>query len=190
VAGRYSGTLSPRLQAQLDADIATGRPIFYRQIPGTRTYYNPNTGQEVSEHYVLNYRQNLDESARQAVVLRGRIIGRQNRALKLSMAHTYAVRQQAISGLPYTDDDSINSIDFQVLVQRMLDLKRQTIGTFGDQKASLTDPNGEYANVLVQLGRRLENQTDFVGMSPTGYIDAVVLPTYEGNGPFGTGAFF
>jgi hypothetical protein len=116
-------------------------------------------------------------------------VGRQNRALKSSMAHTYAVRQQALSSLPYSDEDAIDSLDFQILVQRMYDLKRQTIGTFGDQRAALTDPNGEYANVLMQLGRRLENQTDFVGMSPTGYIDAVVIPTYEGSANSGLAYF-
>jgi hypothetical protein len=189
VVSRYSGALSPRLQAQLDADLRTGRPIYYRQIPGTRTYYNPNTGAEVSEHYVLRYRANLDDAARQSIVIRGRVVGRQNRALKSSMAHTYAVRQQALSSLPYSDEDAIDSLDFQILVQRMYDLKRQTIGTFGDQRAALTDPNGEYANVLMQLGRRLENQTDFVGMSPTGYIDAVVIPTYEGSANSGLAYF-
>jgi hypothetical protein len=105
------------------------------------------------------------------------------------MAHTYAVRQQALTNLEYTDSDAINSLDFQTLVFRMQDLKRQLIGTWGDQRAAMTDPNGEYANVLVQLGRRLENQTDFVGMSPTGYINAVVLPTYEGSASSGLAYF-
>lgn len=172
---------------RLNEELSSGAPILYRRIPGTRRYYNPDVGitvdekgrQGVSEHYVLNYRRNLSieqPASYNDLTTRTRSYRTRNIRLRYSMAETYALKQNADNSANMSAQDALSDPTFDALVYRMTEIKAQLVGKFGPERDAITNPNGEYANILTQLGRRLENQADFVGQSPDGWITTNVIP--------------
>lgn len=154
---------SPRWQGQLNADLATGAPVYYRQIPGTRRFYNPTTGEEVSEHYVVRiYRPALDAAERQAVVQQGRQYGISTRRLRQNLIQRYS----SVTGL----DDPYNDPTFQQAIRVLEREKRSLLGSSEAEREWISRPGGDYANALVTLGRRSPDADWLVGTSPEGYI--------------------
>lgn len=153
----------PRWQGQLTADLATGSPIYYRPLPGTRRFYNPTTGQEVSEHYVVRiYRPALGQAERQSIVVRGRQTAISTRRLRQDLVGRYAT----VTG----ESNPIADPNFQTAVMVLEREKRSLLGASEAEKEWICRPDGDYAQALVQLGRRAPDADWLVGTSPEGYI--------------------
>lgn len=187
------GKLSAANQAQLTADLASGRPIAYRRLPGTasgRGFYNPATGDQVSQHYVLRvYRPSLTDVERQFTRERVQLEAARARVQVSSLAETWILKERSL-GRPVTSrNEARKNAEFQALYQRLqvvsLQARHAPLGS--RQREELYAADGEYANLLVQLGRRLPNEEFRVGMSPLAvgegesYIDVKVIPELVDN---------
>ena len=180
---------SLELQRQLAADLATGSPIPYRRVPGkNRVYFNPRTGDEVSEHYVVRiYKPALSEIERSEINRQVRINTRQQAIQLNSLADTWRAKQAALG----TPIDSRNvakkNAEFRALYNRFKVVSynaRQSSRIIEDRatRDRLYDGQGEYAQLLVALGRRRQEDTFMVGESAKAvgeggsYINEIVLP--------------
>lgn len=179
--------LSPRLLAQLNADLRSGRPIAYRRLGGTKArFYNPDTGQEVSEHYVRIYNRSIAErssAARNEIRFRNRSFGQKARRETGQQWQTYQARQQAL-GRQANEQDFLGT---------QAEFNRAKLGTRHqpdyhllrdqDNTPYIVDrtkaPDSDLANLLVSMGRRLVGQDNYVGTSPEGWIENHVLPAFE-----------
>lgn len=108
--------LSPKNRAQLEADLATGAPIFYARTPGTKhgakdAYYNPQTGQVVSEDYVLRvYRPYLSEAETALRLEHAKVQRLSAGNLRRSMAETWLIRQQYLARHNFPADPQTGEI--------------------------------------------------------------------------------
>lgn len=178
-AGKYG--------AQLRRDLSSRRPIPYRRLPGSgRRYYNPYTGQTVTEHYVVRiYRPNLTSIQRELTAQANRRQAVRTRRQRKSLLETFLIKKQAENpGRTLQQLSDQYQAEFQDLYVKLrtqqLAAKAAEIGS--EERRNILSPNGEYAQTLVDLGRRLPNQDFLVGMSPAskgGYIDTVVVPYYN-----------
>lgn len=194
-----AGGLSAANQAQLYSDLASGRPIAYRRIPGVasgRGYYNPLTGKPVSQHYVLRiYRPALTDVERQYTKERVRLEVARARVQVNSLADTWMFKERSLGRPVTTRNMAKKDAEFQRLYQRLQIISVQARhAPLGSRlREELYAADGEYANLLVQLGRRLPNEDFRVGMSPLAvgegesYIDEKVIPAlYDEANLFGS----
>ncbi len=160
-------------------------------MPGKiRTYYNPRTGQEVSEHYVVRiYRPALSDIEREEARRRVRLYTSQQRRVVASLADSWEVRQESL-GQPVTPRNLIRkNAEFNALLDRFrivsYEARHAPLGT--PLRDSLYAADGEYAQLLVLLGRRLPDAGFPVGESAKhvgeggSYINDVVFPALRGN---------
>lgn len=176
--------LSPRVQAQLEADLR-GRPIPYRRKPGgpSNVWVNPYTGQEVSEYYVVRvYRPYLyqnEQAAAYAVQQLSRGQLRRAQEMKLSLAETY-VLVQAANGQPVTNvNEVLKQEEFNRIVE-LLEAERFRLRFLEPvERDAQTGPSSELAELLVLVGRRLGDEDFDVGDSPDDYVRNVVIPTLQ-----------
>lgn len=177
--------------SQLRKDLAAGRPVPYRRLPGAagikgRKYYNPYNGDIVSEHYVIRvYRPNLSSLEREITAQSNRRNALNTRRQRKSIQETYLIKKQAENpGRTLAQLQTQYASEFQTLYRNLrvqqLAAKSAEIGS--DERKNILAADGEYARTLEELGRRVPNQDFLVGMSPQvkgGYIDTVVVPYYN-----------
>lgn len=182
--------ISPRLQDQLANDLGTGRPIPFRRVPGTRKYQNPYTGQIVTEHYVVRiYRPQLGLADRYIIQEQSKRYQKRRRRYEKSLLDTYMARQEAL-GNSITRSDARRSPEFIELNRRLtaISIESRQFPIGSPEREQFFRPDGEYAQILVALGRRLDGDDFPVGMSQrqlmdmglpidASYINSVVLPT-------------
>ena len=182
-----NGYTGGRYAEQLRADLANARPIPYRRLPGSgRRYYNPYTGNIVTEHYVVRiYRPNLSKIERELTAQSNRRNAVATRRQRKSFLETYLIKKQAenpgstLRELNARYADEFQSLYVQLRTQQLA-AKAAPIGS--EERERILSPTGAYAQALEDLGRRLPDQDFMVGMSPSpkgGYIDTVVVPYYN-----------
>jgi hypothetical protein len=186
--GDVAGRLKPEdYGRQLQQDLASRRPIPYRRYPGSgRDYYNPYTGQRVSEHYVVRiYRPNLAPIERELTAQANRRSAVRTVKQRRSIQQTFLIKKQAenpgqtLAQLQAQYAGEFQDLYIQLRTQQIA-AKNAPIGSA--ERENILSPTGLYAQTLVDLGRRLPNQDFLVGMSPAakgGYIDTVVVPYYN-----------
>jgi hypothetical protein len=180
---RYRGQ---KYEAQLQKDLASG-PVAYRKVPGSRRYYNPKTGETVSEDYVVRiYRKQVSPQELRVMQYRSKVLAQSNRQVRDSLGRTYWAKLQAdkvISTEQVYRSSQLNQYGFNNVYTRLravsYNARYQTLDSPERKAAYAAD--GEYAQLLVALGRRLPEETFMVGDSPKevgggSYIDNVVLP--------------
>lgn len=99
------------------------------------------------------------------------------------------LKERALGRPVTTRNQAKKNVEFQALYQRLqvvsLQARHAPLGS--RLREELYAPDGEYANLLVQLGRRLPNEQFRVGMSPLAvgegesYIDVKVIPELVDN---------
>lgn len=212
---------------QLSTDLASGEVIPYRRLPGTgprdfgpRTYYNPATGQQVSEDYVIRrYRPAIrNNSLAQYSEYRQRenvLIQTQARQ-RASMQQSFLIKKNHDTGNNYVTlnpDGTVTTAFPQSFIRQYqgefsglyAELRYHAIQSrfaggpvtydvntgapiFPSERDEYLDANGDYANTLVDLGRRLPGETAPVDASPDSrgghsrndYIATFVIPYYAG----------
>jgi hypothetical protein len=220
----------PWQAAQLEADLARGEVIPYRRLPGTgprdfgpRTYYNPATGDQVSEDYVIRrYRPAIrNNSSAQYLEYRERerLVTRTQARQRASFQQTFLIKKAADSGntsyVTLNPDGTVTTsfpqsfirenqqefnglyatLRYHAIQSRFVDTgirynERTGVPTFPAPGTSELDEylhsEGDYANTLVDLGRRLPGETAPVNSSPDSrggnilndYIATFVIPHY------------
>lgn len=131
------------------------------------------------------YRPNLAPIQRELLNQANRRNSVRTRAQRKSIQETYLIKKQAENpGTSLRQLEQQNKAEFQALYVKLrtqqIAAKAADIGS--DERANILSPTGEYAQTLVDLGRRLPNRDFIVGMSPSpkgGYIDTVVVPYYN-----------
>lgn len=176
-------------QAQLVKDLR-GRPIPFRRTPSLppgktkgRWYYNPYTGDIRSEDYVMRV---YNPAVKQSMAMQSDLnaarkkIARQQREYSASLVDVYAAKQ-VVLGTPMDRGSIRRDYNFNALVQRLrvVAYEARQVDRNSIQAEYLYAADGEYAQILTALGRRLETDSFEVGMSPQRYIANTVLPTYE-----------
>lgn len=173
--------------AQLQRDLRSRRPIPYRRLPGAgRRYYNPYTGDIVTEHYVVRiYRPNLSSIERELTAQANRRNAVRTQRQRKSLLQTFLIKKQSenpgrsLHELEAEYKDEFQS-EYIKLRTQQLAAKSAVIGS--EERRNILAPDGEYAKTLENLGRRIPNQDFLVGSSPApkgGYIDTVVVPYYN-----------
>lgn len=148
--------------------------VLFRRIPGTRRYYDPSTYETHTEHFVIRkYRPTRTASEREAIRASGRQTIARRTETKRSIASTY-VRKLNSEGREFNRN---REIELQVLYDRLQQLKieDQQLLRANDTEArdALLAPDGEYAQILVRLGRRPADADYLVGMSPVGISERI-----------------
>lgn len=114
-----NGSRPYRHQGQLETDLSAGKAIPYRRLPGTgprtygpRTYYNPETGQQVSEDYVVrHYRPALrDQGLAEYAELqtRQRSFNATQSSIRASMLQTFLIKKSSEQGLTLRPNVALN----------------------------------------------------------------------------------
>jgi hypothetical protein len=149
----------------------SGPPIHYRRIPGTRRYINPRDPTDVrTEHYVVRiYRPSLSVTQRSEVRTEARQVATRRRKNRSDVASTYQRKVEAENGAYSRSDRDAFADDYARLQQ----LKFEESSMIGlperaDELADLRAADGEYAQLLVDLGRRPPDADYPVGESPEG----------------------
>lgn len=167
--------LSPANRQRLEADLATGAPIFYARTPGTKhgakdAYYNPQTGQVVSEHYVLRvYRPYLSEAETALRLEHAKVQRLSAGNLRRSMAETWLVRQQYLARHNIPADPITGEV---ITPERREWISRATV------RDVLHDPmfDDAFANLAYQKRIRLSYKT---AVGPIRWNQPEAIPTQE-----------
>lgn len=149
--------------------------IHYRRIPGTRRYLDPqNPTRTVSDRFVRNYRNSLSANQREAIRVESRQVAIRNRKYGGSVATTHQAKIQYEGG-SYGSSDRARLAELYARLYQYKLQERSMIGIpeYADELEALRDPSGDYANVLVELGRRPANATYPVGTSPPGVSEGL-----------------
>jgi hypothetical protein len=131
------------------------------------------------------YRPNLSSIERELTAQANRRNAVRTRKQRKSIQETFLIKKQAENpGMTLAQLEQRYRSEFQDLYLKLrtqqLAAKAAPIGS--EERRNILSPTGEYAQTLVDLGRRLPNQDFLVGMSPAskgGYIDTVVVPYYN-----------
>lgn len=163
-----------------------------------RKYYNPLTGQDkfrdgtpITEDYVLrHYRPALSQLERELTTESNRTYAIRSRKIRTSVQETYLVKKKA--EYPLLTDQQLRDRFSQEFRDMYSELKRTQIlarhAFIGsDERRAFMAPDGRYAELLVELGRRKPDESWAVGASsenqtsvPNGeYINQVVIPYYQ-----------
>lgn len=153
--------------------MAPGDPIHWRRIPGTRRYYNPrNPSEVVSEDFVRKYRTGLTDAQRASVNAESQRVATFRARHRGDIASVYERKIQQETG-NFTANDRAHFGDLYARLQQLKIEAQQLTGL--PEQQTLLAPNGEYAKILEELGRRPENAEWAVGASPEG-IAATLFP--------------
>lgn len=149
-------------------------PIHYRRIPGTRRYYNPITLETVSEYRYRKYRATLTPEQLGEVSAETRRVATWRNSHRSDVAGIYQRKVESTGG---TYDANARR-EFGELYARLQQLKIQESSLIGlpdkaDELKRLRDKNGEYAQILEELGRRPVDADYDVGQSPEGTVSAL-----------------
>lgn len=173
-------------EARLNRDLS-GRPIPFQRVPTlsgvrSRRYYNPYTDELATEDYVIRiYNPALkalmeEELGRKSDYLEAKERFRKGKLeYTNTLASSYLVKQQSM-GLPLTSANSVKKDEeFKSLVRslRVASFQSRLTPKYSIERSELYSPTGEYALLLVALGRRNEDDAFPVGMSPTGWASTV-----------------
>jgi hypothetical protein len=172
---------------QLAADLASGRPIPYRRQPTGRGYYNPYTGQRVSEHYVVRvYRPNLGPIEREITSRSNRRNAASSTKRRRDVQDDFLYKKLAENpdkeqGELWLDPDIREEFNELYIKLRSYHIDTIAAPIGSDEREDLLSADGDYADTLVELGMRLPDEDKPVGQSPRKghYIEEVVRPYYE-----------
>jgi hypothetical protein len=154
--------------------VASDPLIHYRRIPGTRRYYNPKTYQTISDRQVQNYRKSLTPNQREDIRVQSRRVGTASRRKRGDLLSTFQ-RKLDYEETSYTASERARFANLYARLQQISLQEREWIGLpeYADELEDLRDPDGEYADILVELGRRDPDSEDPVGSSPPGTASAL-----------------
>lgn len=152
---------------------APGGLYYFRKVPGQRRYYDPITGRTLSEYRYRKYIKTVPSEYRFAIKSEQRAQQRRSRQQYSDLMRSYQIKQ-AEQGNVMNLNQVRSSADFRTKVAELRDLSYRTRNlTYGqvydpfdlDPNTRLLAPDGQLAEVLVELGKRPAGADWMVGMS-------------------------